>query len=515
MNHSHPRSLVRAALRTAVLGALAAHGSAGAEGKLVIEAGRVVTQAGADIEDGRIVIDGGRIVAVGKASDVEKPWDAVVLGGKDFVAFPGFVEAHTSQGMDRANENIDVAPFLDIRDSIDPVAYYFEDCLRYGVTTVNVQQGANCVVGGRGMIVRPTGLTVEEMTVRPAFGLKLSAEPKSGKSRATQMQALRFAFDDLRAYLEDLVEKERDERGHAKREALFQGRDLEEEKASGRPMGGTAWKIEGLELIPRGALDEKYAPLLELVEGGHAAFFHCGDALDVAHALEIARANGFLARTTLVIEEGCWKAADLMAEAGVPVVLDGPLVEVRRDPITGDEEETFVPGVLQEKGVRFALSSENLNTRAPAFQAALAIGHGLDRQVALDAVTRIPAEILGMGNEVGSLEVGKLGNVVLFSGDPLSVTSWVEHVVIEGRPVYERAKDVRNKHLLEGKQPANTAPPTKATGDEHADEAEHEAKDEKEGGAKKDESDDEKEKDEKKEEKKDEKDGDGHRGSAR
>ena len=62
MKHSHPRSFLRAALPTAVLGLLAAHGSAGSEGKLVIEAGRVVTQAGADIEDGRIVIDGGRIV---------------------------------------------------------------------------------------------------------------------------------------------------------------------------------------------------------------------------------------------------------------------------------------------------------------------------------------------------------------------------------------------------------------------------------------------------------------------
>src|SRR6185436_14414185 len=88
--------------------------------------------------NGKLLIEGGRIVAVGKADEVEKPWDATVLGGPELVAFPGFVEAHTSQGMDRQNENIDVAPFLDIRDSIDPVAYFFEDCLRYGMTTVNV-----------------------------------------------------------------------------------------------------------------------------------------------------------------------------------------------------------------------------------------------------------------------------------------------------------------------------------------------------------------------------------------
>jgi len=460
-----PMTTLRPILLCAALAALRAPAPAQSEARLVIEAGRIVTQAGPDIENGRIVIAGGRIVAVGKADEVEKPWDATVLGGPGFVAFPGFVEAHTSQGMDRANENIDVAPFLDIRDSIDPVAYYFEDCLRYGITTVNVQQGANCVIGGRGMIVRPVGMTVEQMTVRPLFGMKLSARPKGGKSRATQMQALRFAFQDLKTYLEDLVEKEKDSQGFAKREALFQGRDLEAEKAQGRPMTSTGWKIADLELIPRGALDERYAPLLELLEGRYTAFLHCGDPLDVAHALEIARANGILAKTVLVIEEDCWKAADLIAEAGVPVVLEGALVDVQRDPITGEEIETFTPGVLQEKGIRFALSSEDPNTRAPSYQAALAVGRGLDRDVALDAVTKVPAEILGLGNEIGSLEKGKLGNVVLFSGDPLSITSWVEHVVIEGKQVYERSKDVRNKHLLSGVQPAGTAPPSAAEGE--------------------------------------------------
>jgi hypothetical protein len=157
--------------------------------------------------------------------------------------------------------------------------------------------------------------------------------------------------------------------------------------------------------------------------------------------------------------------------------------------------------VLQEKGVRFALSSEDPNTRAPAFQAALAIGYGLDRKVALDAVTRVPAEILGLGAEVGSLEAGKLGNVLLFSGDPLSITSWVEHVVIEGKPVYDRSKDLRNKHLLEGVQPPGTAPATAAEGEdpEHAGEK-GESKDEKAGDEKKeDEKKDDKKEDEKKE----------------
>ena len=444
--------------------------SAGSAQKLVIEAGRIITQAGPDIVDGVIVVDGGRITALGPASEVEKPWDATVVGGPEVVAFPGFVEAHSSSGMDRANENLDVAPFLDIRDSIDPVAYYFEDCLRWGITTVNVQHGPQCVIGAKGMIVRPHGMTVEEMVVRPNFGMKISASPKRGKSRPTQMLALRKAFGDLRRYLEDLVQKERDEKGYAAREALFQGRELDGDKAEGREMGGSAWKVEGLEMIPRGAIDEKQEPLLDIVEGQKAIFFYCSQPADVPHALEVARTNGFLHRTTLVIEETCWKAAELIAEAGVPVILDDQLVHTWRDPITGEENETFVPGVLQEAGVRFALSSDNTTTNSLWYQASLASGLGLTRQQALDAVTRVPAEILGLGNEVGSLEAGKLANVCLFSGDPLSVTSFVEHVVIEGRHVYDRSKDTRNRHLLDGEQPHGTQAEQTGTSGEGEDE---------------------------------------------
>ena len=179
----------------------------------------------------------------------------------------------------------------------------------------------------------------------------------------------------------------------------------------------------------------------------------------------------------LVLSPACHKAADLIAESGVPVVLEGTM-DVRRDPVTGEEIETFVPAVFAEKGIRFALSSAS-PTQSLWYQAALCVGNGLDRQTAMDAVTRTPAEILGMGNDVGSLEVGKHGNVVLYSGDPMSVTSWVDRVVIEGREVYDRADDLRNKHLLEGAQPRNTGPTgveevkhehNEEHGDEHDDE---------------------------------------------
>lgn len=425
--------------------------------KVVVEAGRIITMAGDEVNNGVIVIEDGRITAIGPADEVEIPWDAPVVGGPEFTAFPGFVEAHTSNGLDRSNENIDVAPFLSLRDSVDPVSFYFEDCLRWGITTVGLQHGANCVVGARGMIVRPTGMTVAEMAVRPVHGIKVSATPKSGKSPATQAQTLRLAFADLQRYLEDLVQQKRDERAFARREALFQGREHEEPEAPGRAMGGSAWKVEGLELVPREEIDQTQLPLLEMVEGEYDIYLECNQAREVRLALEVARDNGFLERTTLVCGPTCFRAVDQIAESGCDVILTGSPVYVDVDPLTGDEEEIFVPNVFAEAGIRFAMSSQNSTTNSLWFRAAVAIGLGMSREDALAAVTTTPAEILGLSSDIGTLETGKLGNVVLFSGDPLSMTSWVEHVIIEGEEAYDRSEDTRVRHLLEAEEPRGAA----------------------------------------------------------
>lgn len=428
------------------------------DGRIVIKAGRVITQAGADIQNGVIVIENGRISSI--SADTKGSWDVEVLEHPDLVAFPGFVEAHTTRGMDRPNENLEVAPFLDVRDSIDPISFYFEDMLRAGQTTLNIQQGNQCVIGGQGMIVKPYGITIEQMLVRPVSGIKVVAGPRPGRSRATQAQALRKSFLDLRQHLEKLVQDKKDGKDYARREALFQGRDMEkEENKQGRAMEGKArWKVKDLEIVPRGEVDEKLEPLLRMVEGKVPAFIACDSAAAVRLAIEVAQENGLMENTTLVLEGDAWKAADLIAAQKLPVILSPQLVYIERDPVTGKEIETFVPGVFDKKGVRFALQSSGNSAQGLWMQAATCVAWGLERQKALDAVTRTPAEMLKLGKRVGSLEKGKDGNVLLLSGDPLKVTSTVQYVVIEGNLVYDRSKDTRTKFLREGKEQPNTAP---------------------------------------------------------
>jgi imidazolonepropionase-like amidohydrolase len=456
--------LVRLLAPVALVTVTSGWASAAGNGTIAIKVGKIITQSGADIPNGVIVIRGGKIESVGP--DTKAAWDVEVLDHPELVAFPGYVEAHTTRGMDRPNENIDVAPFLDVRDSVDPISFFFEDCLRSGVLTLNVQQGppaansGGCVIGAQGLVVKPFGLTVEQMLEKTDVGIKISAAPKAGKSRATQAQTLRKAFTDLRKYLEKVVQDTKDGKDTARREALYQGKDLEkEENKKGRAMEGSAsWKVKDLEIVPRGEIDDKQEPLLRLVEGKIPAFVYCDAAAAVPLALEVARENGFLARTTLVLDGDSWKAADMIAESGVPVVLGANLVHVERDPITGKEIETFVPGVFKKKKVRFALQSLNSQAQSLWYQAALCVGYGIDRKEALDAVTRTPADILHLGDRVGSLEPGKDGNVLLLSGDPLSATTTVQYVVLDGNLVYDRSKDVRVKHLIEGVEQDNSGP---------------------------------------------------------
>ncbi|MFT7479022.1 MAG: imidazolonepropionase-like amidohydrolase, partial [Gammaproteobacteria bacterium] len=421
--------------RVCLLGLVLVAGSARAAAlgdKYAVKVGRILTMEGEEIAGGVIVMEGGRITAVGSEADVQIPWDADVLDAPDLVAFPGFVEAHSSRGMDRPNENLDLTPFLRVRDSVDPVNFYFEDCLRAGVTTINIQHGASCVIGAQGMVVRPHGMTVEQMTVRPVSGIKMSVAPKSGKSHSTQLQVMRGAFDDLRQHLQELVQGQKDGDDHARREALYQGRDLEGEAGEGRAMAGIAWTVDGLETVARGEIDEKQEPLLDVVEGRLPVWMYCGSARDVAPAIEVAKQNGFLDNMTLVLDESCWKAVDIIAQAGLSVVLDAELTHIELDPVTGKEIETFVPAVFAEKGVPFALASLNSSTQSLWYQAAMCVSHGVERQAALAAVTSTPSGMLNLGEQVGKIASGYEANVVLFSGDPLSVTSAVEYVILNG-----------------------------------------------------------------------------------
>ena len=402
------------------IGLQAVVGARAQEPVTAIKAAKIITISGHEITNGVVLVRGSKIAAVGTGAEVQIPAGATVLDAA--CVMPGLVEAHTSRGMDAANENVAVVPFVSTADGIDPVNISFEDALRDGITTLQVIQGNNTVVGGTGIIVKPIGPTVETMLVKRPGAMKLSLAPSGGRNRITQLEELRRAFEDYATYKQQL-----DERRAAQKKA---SQPLEE-------------------------IDPKQAAMRDLVEGKLTAFIYCPGDPETLRAIELVQARKL--KAVLVLGSDCWRTAPLLAKSHIPVVLDPKLITWETDEDKDREIRHVIPAEFYRAGVKFALEASATlpGSRYLWYQAAIAVSYGVPRAEALRSITLTPAELIGVANRVGSIEVGKDANLLLTTGDPLDSKSWVDTVLIEGKTVYERKTDRRLQKLLSGKEQAD------------------------------------------------------------
>ena len=446
------RFAARFALLPVLLWALLATPAA-AQSVVALRGGRIVPVAGEEIAEGTLLIKDGKVAALGPVAAVQVPFDAKVIDVKGKVLFPGYVYAHTATGLDRPNESLPVTPFLDVKDALDPSTWALEDLLREGVTTLHVIHAEDTAIGALSRVVRPMGLTPDEMTLRGPGGLKLYVGARQGWDRVRQRAQLREAFAALEDHLEQVAER----------------RFGEEEKKAGRDplkVAPAEARQKGRALIRDEDVEEQQRNLFRLRQGKLDAWIYCERAQDVPYALAMAGEMGFLERTVLVLGPECWKAVDVLQAAGRPVVLDPPLLFRERDPETGKELERFVPLDYVKAKIPFALLPDpraGLAEKWLWYQAARCVREGVPRQLALEAITLAPARMCGVGELVGSLEPGKLADVLVLSGDPLAATTFVEQVLIEGKVVYLREKDHRLRRLLGDEAPKGSTAP----GDDH------------------------------------------------
>lgn len=383
--------------------------------KIAINAGKIITITGADIKDGTILVEDGIIKAVGK--DLDIPWDAFVIAANDRVVMPGFVLAHTFNGLDVPNENIPEVPFLSTFDSIDPLSPFFEDSLRDGVVAMLVLPGNNTLLGGTGTVVSPNGRTVEDMLVKRYTGLKISLQPTRNTSRMGQMQRFRRYMDELKDYL--------DEYNRRKQEAQKQGKPFDEK------------------------IDPRKQPMLDLLDGKLKAYIYCAVAADVPKALEIIKTHKI--KAVLVLSPECYKAAQLIAEEKLPVVVAPELVIWQTDEEQNEEKMKVIPIIFHKAGVKFAFQTDtsSYGQRYLWYQAATAVKYGMNRSEALKSTTLYPAQFIGIDDRFGSIQQGKEANLLFLTGDPLDAQTWVDKVMLAGKIVYEKEKDERLKKLLE------------------------------------------------------------------
>lgn len=418
-----------------------------------VRGGTILQPDGTRIEKGIVVIEDGKVTAVG-GPETPIPAAATVLEADGKIVFPGMILAHTQVGLDIPNENMPIAPFVNVYDSIEPNSAEYEECLRTGITTVHAIQGNNTVIGGLSRIIRPSGDMVEYMTVRPDYALKISLTPRNGFNRMTQLAELRRAFADLKAHVDAVAERRYEEEQKKKEEKVLV---LPDEAAK-----------QGLAHVTIDDLDARWRTLWRASKGEIPLFVHCDRAMDVSNGIAWLREAKLLEKAVFVVGTEAHKAAGQLKQAGRPVILSGSLVHKEADPLTGKESEVFVPKVFADAGIPFVLQPNGFAFNADGllwYQAARCVREGVARDVALKAVTQWAADSIGMGDTLGSIAPGKWGNVAILSGDPLDQATVVEKLLLEGRLAYDRSTDRRLKELATGQElaaPSAEAAPTPA-----------------------------------------------------
>lgn len=378
--------------------------------------------------DGSLVMEGTTITALGP--DVTIPDDAQIVDADGAWLTPGLVEAHGHVGIaeeshgwagDDTNESSEVngARFRAL-DAIHPTDEGFRDALSGGVTTIVVKPGSANPIGGQTVALKTWGRIVDEMVIRAPASIKSALGENPKRIHGSDNNRLPKTRQGVAAVL---------------REAFTAARDhlaaKEHAEAEGKPYA-TDLTHEALGLVLSGEIPWSQ---------------HCHRVDDIATAIRIADEFGY----RLIIDHGteAHLIADLLAERDLPVVI-GPLFTDRAKQELQHRSLTN-PGRLARAGVRLALTTDApvVPIELLVVQAILAVKEGLDRDAAFRAITHGPAEIMGIGDRVGSLAEGKDADVVLWSGDPLEVASRALRVWVDGREVHHYDPDTREGITLD------------------------------------------------------------------
>lgn len=379
---------------------------------LCIKNGMIHDMVNPEAYEGDILMDGGKITAIGKNLDIPEGTEVYDACGKD--VYPGFVDAHSHLGLDGYgigfegqdyNERNDICtPQLRGIDSFNPMDPSVSMAAKGGVTCVGTGPGSSNVIGGTFFAAKTAGHCVDDMIVKNPIAMKCA-----------------FGENPKRCY-KDVNNYARMSTASKLREMLFKTRDYMARKAAA-----------GDDPLKKPAFDMKLEAMIPVLEKKIPLKAHAHQANDILTAIRIAKE--FDIDMTL---EHCTEGhliVDEMVKAGFPCAVGPSFGHASKVELQNKTWET--PGILAAAGCQVSIITDAPVTPQQYLPicAGFAVKAGMDPYEALKAITINPAKHLGVADRVGSLEVGKDGDVVVFDGSPFEISSELKLVVINGERI--------------------------------------------------------------------------------
>jgi imidazolonepropionase-like amidohydrolase len=402
----------------------ASHAAFAAESRAFVGA-RVLPIASAPIDDGVVLVEDGKIRAVGKRGVVAIPAGARVVDVAGKVVMPGLVDTHSHVGGGwGADESAPIQPGVRMLDAVNCRDSGLQRAQAGGITTVNVMSGSGNLIGGETIYLKNRDAdTIEELAYHWPDGSVMG-----GMKMANGTNSQRAApFPGTRGKSAALV-----------RESFVAALEYRRKIDAA---AGDASKLPAREL-------DKEA-LLEVLDKKRIVHHHTHRHDDVLTVMRLAKEFGF--RVVLHHVSEAWKVADEIVASHTPcslIVIDAPggkLEAADFDARSAAELERRGAGEL----VAFHTDDWITDSRLFLRSAALAVRAGLSRETALAALTLNPARMLDLDKRIGSLEEGKDADLVVLSGDPLSVWTRVEQTWVLGEKVFDYA-DEKDRVWAEG-----------------------------------------------------------------
>lgn len=415
--------------------AAAASTTATSNDVIALRGGKLLTISHGVIENGVLVMEKGRITAVGGANTAI-PKGAKVIDVSGMTVYPGLIDSETRLGLTEIPAVQMTDDFIEMSDEIMPNMHVYDAfhaettaipvTRMNGVTNAIVAPGSEDTLPGQDSFIQLAGKSADEMLLVRDIAMPLNFTGSQRRNQSFEQAKYPFTRMGMAAQLRQTFIDAQD---YEQKQAAYEKKKSADPDKAGAP--------------PK--RDLKLEALLPYLRGQKPVVLAAEEANDVLTAMGLARE--FHLKVILNHLTHASEVLNQVAASGFPVIV-GPIYEQPKQ----DERYDAVyrlPAEMAKRGIKIAFASyDSHNSRNLPYAAGYATAFGLAHDEALKAITLNPAQMWGVDKDLGSLDVGKVGNVVVANGDPLDVKTDVKHVFIDGAeiPLVSRQTELRDQY---------------------------------------------------------------------